>query len=100
MNSIHHWIDGKVVESTSGRTAPVFNPAIGEQSGEVDLASVDEVDAAVASAKAAFPGWRSASLSRRSEVMFRIRELGRRQSQGDRLAAHRRARQGAVRCDG
>ncbi len=41
----------------------------------VDLASVDEVDAAVASAKAAFPAWRATSLSRRAEVMFRIREL-------------------------
>ena len=75
MNSIHHWIDGKVVESTSGRTGAVFNPATGEQTGDVDLASVDEVDAAVAAATAAFPAWRSASLSRRSEVMFRMREL-------------------------
>ena len=39
MNHIHHWIDGKVVESTSGRTSPVFNPATGEQSGEFALAS-------------------------------------------------------------
>src|SRR5262245_30498864 len=75
MNRIHHWIDGKIFESTSGRTAPVFNPALGEQSGEVYLGSVEEVDAAVASAKGAFPTWRSASLSRRSEVMFRMREL-------------------------
>jgi malonate-semialdehyde dehydrogenase (acetylating)/methylmalonate-semialdehyde dehydrogenase len=75
MNRIHHWIDGKVVESTSGRTGPVWNPATGEQSGEVDLATVDEVDAAVAAAKAAFPAWRGASLSKRSEVLFRLREL-------------------------
>src|SRR6188768_437303 len=75
MNNIHHWIDGKIVESTSGRTGPVFNPATGEQSGEVDLASVAEVDAAVAAAKAAFAGWRGASLSKRAEVMFRVREL-------------------------
>jgi malonate-semialdehyde dehydrogenase (acetylating) / methylmalonate-semialdehyde dehydrogenase len=63
MNDIQHWIDGKVVVSTSGRTGPVFNPATGEQTGEVALASVDEVDAAVAAAKAAFPGWRATSLS-------------------------------------
>ncbi len=75
MNTIHHWIDGAVVESTSGRTAPVFNPALGEQSGEVDLASVEEVATAVASAKAAFPAWRSTSLSRRAEIMFHLREL-------------------------
>ncbi len=75
MNDIQHWIDGKVVASTSGRTAPVYNPAKGEQSGTVALASVDEVDAAVAAAKAALPGWRATSLSKRAEVMFRMREL-------------------------
>src|SRR6188472_3866210 len=75
MNRISHWIDGKVVESTSGRSAVVYNPATGEQSGAVDLASVDEVDAAVTAAKAAFPEWRATSLSRRAEVMFRLREL-------------------------
>src|SRR6187402_3014336 len=75
MNRISHWIDGRVVESTSGRSAVVYNPATGEQSGAVDLASTDEVDAAVAAAKAAFPEWRATSLSRRAEVMFRLREL-------------------------
>jgi len=75
MNRISHWIDGKVVESTSGNSAPVFDPATGEQTGAVDLASVGEVDAAVAAARAAFPAWRSASLSKRAEVMFRLREL-------------------------
>ena len=72
---ISHWIDGAVVESTSGRTAPVFNPATGEVAAAVDLADVAEVDRAVASAKAAFPGWRSTNLSRRAEVLFAMREL-------------------------
>ncbi|WP_040494809.1 CoA-acylating methylmalonate-semialdehyde dehydrogenase [Ilumatobacter nonamiensis] len=75
MNRISHWIDGRVVESTSGNSAPVYDPATGRQSASVDLASVDEVDAAVAAAKAALPDWRSTSLSKRSEVMFRMREL-------------------------
>ena len=75
MNDIQHWIDGKVVASTSGRTGPVFNPATGEQTGQVAMASVDEVDAAVAAAKAAAPIWRATSLSKRAEVMFRLREL-------------------------
>jgi malonate-semialdehyde dehydrogenase (acetylating)/methylmalonate-semialdehyde dehydrogenase len=75
MNKISHWIDGRVVESTSGRSAPVFDPAVGEQTGAVDLASADEVDAAVASARDAFPEWRTTSLSRRAEIMFRLREL-------------------------
>ncbi len=75
MKTISHWIDGRVVGSTSGRSAAVFNPATGEQSASVDLASTAEVDAAVASATAAFPEWRATSLSRRAEVMFRLREL-------------------------
>ena len=72
---ISHWIDGTVVPGNSGRGGPVFNPATGERAATVDFASVDEVDAAVASARAAFPGWRATSLSRRAEVMFRMREL-------------------------
>jgi malonate-semialdehyde dehydrogenase (acetylating)/methylmalonate-semialdehyde dehydrogenase len=75
LKRITHWIDGAAVAGTSGRVGPVYNPATGEQSAEVDFASVEEVDRAVASAKAAFPAWRALSLSRRAELMFRIREL-------------------------
>jgi malonate-semialdehyde dehydrogenase (acetylating)/methylmalonate-semialdehyde dehydrogenase len=75
MKQIQHWIDGKVVESTSGRTGRVFDPSTGEQTGEVALASLDEVDAAIAAAKAAFPAWRATSVSKRAEIMFRMREL-------------------------
>src|SRR5215211_7185457 len=72
---IAHWIDGQRVEGTSGRSGPVYNPATGEQSGEVDFASVDEVDAAVQAALRAFTSWRTVSLSRRTELFFRIRQL-------------------------
>src|SRR6188508_451300 len=72
---ISHWIDGQRVEGTSGRSGPVYNPATGEQSGEVDFASAEEVDAAVGAARRAFEGWRTMSLSRRTELFFRIREL-------------------------
>jgi malonate-semialdehyde dehydrogenase (acetylating)/methylmalonate-semialdehyde dehydrogenase len=75
MNRISHWIGGSVVVGSSGRSGVVYNPATGEQSGAVDLASADEVDAAVAAAKAAFPAWRATSLSRRAEILFRMREL-------------------------
>src|SRR5215207_4715834 len=75
MRRISHWIGGRTVEGASGRSGPVFNPATGEQQAEVDLASVEEVDAAVATALAAFPAWRSTSLTRRSEVLFHFREL-------------------------
>src|SRR5215211_2029632 len=75
MRRISHYVGGKVVEGTSGRTGPVFNPAAGQQTGEVDFASKHEVDAAVEAAAAAFPAWRATSLARRSEIMFRMREL-------------------------
>ncbi len=100
MNNIQHWIDGKVVESTSGRTAPVFNPALGEQTGAVALASVDEVDAAVASAAAALPGVAGDQPVEAGRDLVPDARAGRRQPQGDRDVADRRARQGVVRRDG
>ncbi|HET7808748.1 MAG TPA: CoA-acylating methylmalonate-semialdehyde dehydrogenase [Gaiellaceae bacterium] len=72
---IAHWIYGQRVEGRSGRSGPVYNPATGEQSGEVDFASVEEIDAAVKAAKRAFQSWRTVSLSRRTELFFRIRQL-------------------------
>ena len=72
---VRHWIAGRPHAGTSGRSGPVYNPATGEIAREVDFASVDEVDAAVAAAKAAFPGWRATSLSKRTDVMFRVRNL-------------------------
>jgi malonate-semialdehyde dehydrogenase (acetylating)/methylmalonate-semialdehyde dehydrogenase len=72
---INHWIGGKLVPGESGRAGPVYNPAIGEQTHEVDLASAGEVDAAVAAASEAFTSWRATSLSRRSEILFAFREL-------------------------
>jgi malonate-semialdehyde dehydrogenase (acetylating) / methylmalonate-semialdehyde dehydrogenase len=72
---IGHWIGGKAVAGKSGRTSPVYNPATGEVTAEVQLASVKEMDEAVAAAKAAFPAWRATSLSRRAEIMFHFREL-------------------------
>ncbi len=75
MNHISHWIDGTLIRGVSGRTAPVFDPAQGVQTGQVDLASADEVGTAVAAATAAFPGWRATPLSRRAELMFHLREL-------------------------
>ncbi|MGB0800629.1 MAG: CoA-acylating methylmalonate-semialdehyde dehydrogenase, partial [Ilumatobacteraceae bacterium] len=75
MKRISHWIDGRIVEGTSGNSAPVYDPATGEQSAAVDLASVDEVDRAIAVAEAAAPEWRATSLSKRAEILFRMREL-------------------------
>ncbi|GAA4256142.1 CoA-acylating methylmalonate-semialdehyde dehydrogenase [Dactylosporangium darangshiense] len=75
MREIKHWLDGQAVSGTSGRQLPVWDPATGEQQAYVVAATAAETDAAVASALAAYPAWRAASLSRRAEVMFRFREL-------------------------
>jgi len=75
LKKISHWIGGGIVAGESGRSGPVFNPAVGGQTAEVDFASPAEVDRAVQAAKGAFPAWRAWSLSKRTELMFRIREL-------------------------
>ncbi|MEO6713925.1 MAG: CoA-acylating methylmalonate-semialdehyde dehydrogenase [Mycobacteriales bacterium] len=75
MKRISHYVGGKSVTGESGRTSPVFDPATGQVQAEVDLASAAEVDSAVAVAREAFPAWRATSLSRRAEILFRMREL-------------------------
>ncbi|MFV2062324.1 MAG: CoA-acylating methylmalonate-semialdehyde dehydrogenase [Chloroflexota bacterium] len=73
LGRVSHWINGQIVPGTSGQSTPVFNPATGRQTKAVDVATPEEVDAAVAAAKGAFPAWRATSLSKRSDLMFRIR---------------------------
>ena len=72
---ISHWIGGRTVEGQSGRSGPVFNPALGQQTGAVDFATPEEVDHAVQAAKEAFESWRAMSLSKRTAIFFQIREL-------------------------
>ncbi|WP_165986572.1 CoA-acylating methylmalonate-semialdehyde dehydrogenase [Streptomyces sp. YIM 98790] len=72
---IPHWIDGRPYSGTSGRTAPVRNPATGAQTGEVLLANAADAEFAVARAAAAAREWRTSSLSRRAAVLFAFREL-------------------------
>ncbi len=72
---VQHYIDGATASSTSGRTAPVFDPALGQQTRCVALADQSDVDAAVGAAAAAFPGWRDTSITKRQQVLFRFREL-------------------------
>jgi malonate-semialdehyde dehydrogenase (acetylating)/methylmalonate-semialdehyde dehydrogenase len=75
LGRVAHWINGHIVEGASGRHGPVYDPATGRQSKWVDFASTEEVDSAVAAAAAAFPAWRATSLSKRTEIMFKIRNL-------------------------
>ncbi|MEX1168731.1 MAG: CoA-acylating methylmalonate-semialdehyde dehydrogenase, partial [Chloroflexota bacterium] len=72
---VSHWISGRIVAGTSGREGPIYNPATGEVARHVDFASANEVAAAVAEARAAFPAWRTTSLSKRTDIMFKIRNL-------------------------
>ncbi len=73
--TIDHWIGGQTAAGQSGRQADVFNPATGQVSARVSLASTREVDAAVASAQAAFPQWAETPPLRRARVMFKFLEL-------------------------
>lgn len=75
MATIGHWIGGRPQAGTSGRSAPVYDPARGEVRAEVALASAAEVDRAVGHATAAGPGWGGASLATRAGVLFRFRQL-------------------------
>jgi len=75
MQIIQNAIGGKLVESTSPRTQGVFNPATGEQSAVLKLSTVDEINAAVASAKAALPKWAATPPMKRARILFRFKEL-------------------------
>ncbi len=75
MTIVNHFIGGKELASDSGRTAPVFDPALGKETKRVALANQAEIKKAIASAKSAFPDWRDTSLARRQQIIFRFREL-------------------------
>jgi malonate-semialdehyde dehydrogenase (acetylating) / methylmalonate-semialdehyde dehydrogenase len=73
--TLHHYVNGRRVTPKGGRFGDVFNPATGEVSGRVPLASAAEVGEAVAAAKAAFPGWSKVTPMQRARVMFRFKAL-------------------------
>ncbi len=73
--AVPHYIGGRTRPSSSGRTAPVFDPALGIQTKNVALADQAEIDEAVAAASAAFPAWRDLPIAKRQQVLFRFREL-------------------------
>jgi malonate-semialdehyde dehydrogenase (acetylating)/methylmalonate-semialdehyde dehydrogenase len=97
IQQISHWIDGRISPGGSGRSARVYNPATGEQSGDVELASASDVGVAVASALVAAKEWRHASLSQRSGVLFAFRQLLHERT--DELAAIVTAEHGKVLSD-
>ena len=75
MNTIQHFVNGKKFSGESKRLGKVFNPATGEQSAEVKLASASDIDKAVTSAKKAFTSWSNTPPLQRARVMFKFKEL-------------------------
>jgi malonate-semialdehyde dehydrogenase (acetylating)/methylmalonate-semialdehyde dehydrogenase len=75
MRTVNHWIGGKATSGESTRTAPVWNPATGEQQAEVPLGSAADVDTAVRTAATAFETWSQSSLSQRTKILFAFRQL-------------------------
>ena len=92
-----HWISGKHVEGTSGRSGDVYNPATGEVGSRVPLASKAELDAAVEAAKAAFPDWAATPPLTRARIMFKYKGLI--EDNADELAAIITAEHGKVLSD-
>ena len=72
---ISHWIDGRPTEVPPEVTGPVYDPSTGQVIARVPRGGAADVDAAVASAKAAFPAWRDTPLIARSYILFAFREL-------------------------
>lgn len=76
MNSsiVGHLINGKIVTQTD-RTIEINNPATGEVTKQVAMASTTTVEDAITAAEAAFPAWRNTSAMNRARIMFRFKEL-------------------------
>jgi len=72
--TIGHWINGKSVDDDA-RVQDVFNPATGEVSTQVALASKATVEEAIAAAQAAYPAWRATPPMKRARIMFRFKDL-------------------------
>ncbi|WP_068180211.1 CoA-acylating methylmalonate-semialdehyde dehydrogenase [Mycobacterium sp. UM_CSW] len=75
VNKIRHWLNNDFFAGANGATALVTNPATGQVTGEVALASVEDARAVINAAAAAFPAWRDTSLAKRTQILFAFREL-------------------------
>ena len=91
---IIHFINGQPQAASSGRSQAVYNPSTGQVARQVQLASQEDVNAAVASAHVAFPAWADAPPLRRARVMFKFLELL--NAHKDELAAMITAEHGKV----
>ncbi|TDO00101.1 CoA-acylating methylmalonate-semialdehyde dehydrogenase [Halomonas ventosae] len=73
--SIQHYINGQMMAGESGQHQAVTNPATGQVTGQVALASQADVATAVTAAQAAFPAWADTPPIRRARVMFKLLQL-------------------------
>ena len=75
MKNIHHFVNGKIFEGESKKTSDVYNPATGEVSAKVTLATKKDVDSVVDSAHKAFGAWSNTPPLQRARVLFKFKEL-------------------------
>ena len=75
MKLIEHFIGGKNYSGNSKRKNKIFNPATGEQSAEVKLATSEDVNKAVENAKNSFEKWSNTPPLQRARIMFKFKEL-------------------------
>ena len=97
MQQISHLIDGKTVAGKSGNSSAVYNPATGEQTGTLDLASVEEVDQAVTSSQKAFEDWQTVSVAQRTKLLYNFRNLV--EANAEEIASRLTAEHGKVNSD-
>lgn len=71
----HNWIGGSLAAAASGEALAVENPRHGKPFGQVSISGPADVAAAVAAARAAFPGWRDTPIKERVQVLFRLKSL-------------------------
>ncbi|MGH6933693.1 MAG: CoA-acylating methylmalonate-semialdehyde dehydrogenase [Dongiaceae bacterium] len=95
--TLHHFINGKPVQGTSGRFGDVFNPATGEKAAQVPLASKAEMDQAIAAAKAALPAWSATPPLQRARILFKFKQLA--EANLDAMAALVTAEHGKIHSD-
>ncbi|WP_026533650.1 CoA-acylating methylmalonate-semialdehyde dehydrogenase, partial [Arthrobacter sp. H14] len=96
-NTIAHFINGESTSGTGDRTQDVFNPATGKVTGQLRLAGQDDIKSVVAAARNAADSWSQVSLSKRTGILFRFRELL--SAHVDELAAIVTAEHGKVLAD-
>lgn len=75
MEMLRPYINGTFVQSKTDKYMPIYNPSTGEVIAQTPCCTAEEVEAAIAAAKAAFPGWADTPVQKRVEVLYKFRDL-------------------------